>query len=184
MKIRTEKTCIVCGGKYYAKNLCKFHYDRMRLKRDIDMDIPQKTNEYSINGQCAEVAFYNRKHEKIGVFYVDADMIDKIKSIKWSVISSGYIAGYPDGKMTLLHRFVTNCPEGMVVDHLNHNKLDNRLSNLRICTQKENMENCDYKLGASNIRGITKTKKGYYIAQKNGKYLGCSKNIEKAKSYL
>jgi hypothetical protein len=46
------------------------------------------------------------------------------------------------------------------------------------------MQNCVYPLGTSNIRGITKTKKGYYIAVKNGVYLGCSKDIEIAKSYL
>lgn len=184
MRIRTKETCSICGGKYYAKKLCKFHYDRQRNKRDVDMKRIERTNEYCIKGDYAEVSYYNRKHEKIGVFYVDVDMIEKIKDIKWSYISTGYIAGYPNGKSVLLHRFITDCPEGLVVDHLNHNKLDNRKANLRVCTQKENMQNATYAFGASGIRYITKTKKGYYIAEKNGKYLGCSKDIEIAKSYL
>lgn len=148
------------------------------------MELIKRFNEHWFNGECEEFVYYNNKHEKIGTFLVDESMVEKIKDIKWSLMNTGYIAGYKGGKTILLHRFITDCPDGFVVDHLNHNKLDNRCENLRICTQKENMENCEYKPGKSNVKGITKTKKGYYIAQKNGTYLGCSKDIEIAKSYL
>ena len=47
-----------------------------------------------------------------------------------------------------LHRVITNCPDGLVVDHINHDMHDNRKSNLRIVEQKQNSQN---RSGASNI---------------------------------
>lgn len=40
-----------------------------------------------------------------------------------------------------IHRFITDAQKGMQVDHLNHNGLDNRRSNLRVVTDAENKQN-------------------------------------------
>lgn len=70
-------------------------------------------------------------------------------------------------KEFLVHRlvvisFLGPIPEGYVVNHLNENKLDNRLSNLEICTQKEN---------TNYGTGIQRRSKAISIANK-GKQLG------------
>jgi len=44
-------------------------------------------------------------------------------------------------RVMLLHRIIMNAPRGMTVDHINGNTLDNRRSNLRICTNQENAMN-------------------------------------------
>jgi len=51
-----------------------------------------------------------------------------------------------------MHRVVSNAPDLYVVDHINHDTLDNRKSNLRICTNKQNCEN--RKLDVRNKTGF------------------------------
>jgi hypothetical protein len=55
-----------------------------------------------------------------------------------------------------MHRQVTEPPKGMVVDHINHNKLDNRRANLRVCTRRENIFNQPTKRAtASPFKGVS-----------------------------
>ncbi len=64
-----------------------------------------------------------------------------------------------NGKSVILHRLITNCPDGMVVDHKNGDSLDNQRHNLRICTQSQNMANRrkteNKPVVSNNYKGIT-----------------------------
>ena len=72
----------------------------------------------------------------------------------WHVSGSGYAIHYvnkqdeqfwqqPVKTAIYMHRVVTGLARGdkRVADHINHNKLDNRRDNLRICSAKENLRN-------------------------------------------
>lgn len=63
----------------------------------------------------------------------------------------------PDHKRICLrlHRLILDAPEGMVVDHINGDTLDNRRSNLRVCTQAQNLLNrkmhCNNRSGYKGV---------------------------------
>jgi hypothetical protein len=98
---------------------------------------------------------------------VDEDMAEFVRSIKWTPsrpAKSTYgvyfrcyqrVAGVLSVKHWL-HRYIISAPEGMYVDHINCNTLDNRRENLRLCTMTENMRNRGkYHNNTVGYRGVT-----------------------------
>lgn len=54
-----------------------------------------------------------------------------------------------------LHRWLTQAPDGMHVDHIDGNKLNNTRGNLRVCTQQQNNLNQGRnKNNTSGVRGV------------------------------
>jgi|SRR5690606_2442750 len=100
---------------------------------------------------------------------VDNEDFDKVKSICWRVTKEGY------GRSTVfgeLSRYIMEAPENMHVDHINHDTLDNRRSNLRLCTRSDNQCNRKVSRGSSKYKGVwwsTKHEKWVSDITKNGK---------------
>lgn len=59
--------------------------------------------------------------------------------------SNGYVVTKHNGKWEYLHRVVMNASKDQIVDHINRNKLDNRIENLRFVTKSENNINREAK---------------------------------------
>lgn len=79
---------------------------------------------------------------------VDAADLPLVEGWNWSASTTrgttyAYRNRMVDGKQVpiRLHRLLLNPPADMVVDHINRDTLDNRRANLRICTQKANLQN-------------------------------------------
>jgi len=131
---------------------------------------------------------------------VDDDDYERLSIRKWYAQKGGidFIAArqcscpyYDQRFAVLMHRQITSCPRGLQVDHINHNTLDNRKCNLRICTNSQNHGNMIIQRDkSSKYKGVTwnsKRKKWIASIGENGKnyYLGSFEDeIEAAKTYI
>src|SRR5690625_2672181 len=102
---------------------------------------------------------------------VDEDILDKYRHIKWSDNGYAFTSVIDGGKKrtVYLHRLIMNPPPDMVVDHINGDKLDNRRSNLRICSHRQNLWNTerinvDYRKDRKKWRArIERNKKSFFL---------------------
>lgn len=76
---------------------------------------------------------------------VDDEDFPELIKYRWRIQHSGYAirnAGQrPHRTSVLLHHHIMKPPAGLYIDHRNGNKLDNRRSNLRLCTRSQNYAN-------------------------------------------
>lgn len=84
-----------------------------------------------------------------------------------------------------MHREILKANDGMVVDHINGNPLDNRRENLRHCLQNENALNNDgwaeRKSRDPGFKGVYwHSASGKWMSSFKGKYLGLFENPEDA----
>lgn len=108
---------------------------------------------------------------------VDDDDYKKYNHLRWHLSDTGYAVRRNNGETARLHRLIMNCPEGLVVDHLNGDRLDCRKSNMRICTQEENAKNHHGAKGYC----YDKSKSKWIVRYKN-KFWGRYETEEEAKT--
>jgi hypothetical protein len=78
------------------------------------------------------------------VTIVDDEDYEALAGVKWLYLNRGYAARFtygPKRELLYMHRVITNAPAGLQADHINGDKLDNRRSNLRLCTDAQNQQN-------------------------------------------
>lgn len=112
---------------------------------------------------------------------VDEEDFKYLSQYKWRLSRSGY-AWTGHHPIIIMHRLLMKAPLGKVVDHKNHNKLDNRKENLRLCSQRENLWNSAHrKTNKSGYTGVNWDKyKNRWRVTCNSKDFGYFKNIDAA----
>jgi len=98
-----------------------------------------------------------RDSEQLIFSIVDDDDYVWARTLAWSLDSKGYAKHLfiPEMKMRKLHRMIMNAPDGVQVDHINGDKLDNRKSNLRLCSNAQNQRNRPIqKNNTSGYKGV------------------------------
>ncbi len=107
------------------------------------------------------------------VTLVDAEDYPSLASQRWCLSTGGYVCRMaysptrPGRRAGVrMHRFIMRAKNGQYVDHINGDKLDNRRSNLRVCSAGENARNSRVpRNNRSGYKGVCwHTAKGKWLA--------------------
>ena len=111
---------------------------------------------------------YDRKGFEKSRAIIDVEDIDKIKNYRWYE-SNGYVFHTVECEKRyniLMHRVILGAQDGELVDHRNHNTLDNRKINLRKATYQENNRNKTVENKQSKYAGVSyDNKRNSWIAR-------------------
>ena len=140
------KKCKKCGGFKDEKGYCSecrhIHYlsktpnrKRVRSKRSVCGNGVNKI--YLQNGQST---------------LVDAEDYMAVNKYIWYEDSKGYVRTSDRSATTQMHRLIMNAKKDQFVDHISGDILDNRRSNLRFCSNAENVSH-RVKLAKNNTSG-------------------------------
>lgn len=116
-------------------------------------------NPYEVRGDVTAI-FLRKKSGNIIETLIDTEDLEKVSADKgtwcaqWSHFTKSFYVVkrkhrakgmIEPPKKLLMHRIVTDCPEHLEPDHINHDTLDNRKQNLRTVTRSENLKNCNIR---------------------------------------
>lgn len=90
-----------------------------------------------------EILITSKKHGD-KTLIIDDDDYQLVSNRHWTLNKSRntfYLLSQRPKPVIALHRLLMGFPEGLQVDHVNGNGLDNRRSNLRLATNKQNCAN-------------------------------------------
>jgi len=122
----------------YGGLLCGRHREQMRKHGKIQARTISDRNDYIIkNGYC-EVVIFNRLHKEKCRTLIDIADVRKVAPHSWCTDGGGYVNNYNLGT---LHKFLLGRKEGVEIDHINRDKLDNRRANLRMVSKSINNSN-------------------------------------------
>lgn len=160
----------------------------------------RRVNNIHLDGDAAYLELVNRKGECIAEAIVDATDAPRLLELglcwraQWDESSRDYYvtaqARGADKTGLVLHRWLMDAPPHLQVDHINHNRLDNRCSiNLRLCTPGQNGQN---RKGAvrgsvSGIRNVNWCKSSgkwmvRVMVDSKSTYVGMYHNLEEAEA--
>ena len=121
-------------------------------------------NDYLIKGDTV-IIFMKRKNGEIMETKVSLIDLEFLKSVdvsffpSWNPRPGKFYVNFhimnKKGRKSkkALHRLIMGDPPGMTIDHINHDTLDNRRTNLRIVTQSQNMQNINPNIPKNSVSG-------------------------------
>lgn len=135
----------------------------------IPLNTKNKTANFKLN---LFVKVDDEDYEYLNNWYWYASKSKKLLYATTNIISDG------KRKTLKMHRLIMKVPSGLCVDHIDHDTLNNQKTNLRICTQRENMWNF-----SSMANNKTSKYLGVCYSKNHGKWIA-SMSIDNKSKHL
>lgn len=177
-----NKKCLVCGVSIpnIRSDGYKLYYKQYEKQktcgdycRGINSSKIKNTNEYIyIN---SKVSFLKIKDTN---YKIDTEDTKILKKYVWYPTADNYLVNINKKRKPTciyLHRYIMNCPDNMVIDHINRNKEDNSKNNLRITDYSMNAYNKTIPSSnkTSGVKGVSySTREKSWRAEISYKKLG------------
>lgn len=182
----TDICCVDgCKNRPKARGYCDKHYRQIRIYGKIIERTIHDKNNVIVNGDTANIILYDPQSCKpIARAIIDACDADKVKGYKWFMDKNGYVRS--SKLKTTLHRHLLGATKDKDIDHINHNPLDNRRCNLRVCDRSQNnMNRTRRSRGAARFKGIywSKRMNKWHVRvwlNKKAKHIGFFDSLEDA----
>ena len=131
------------SGKSKSCLFCRKHHTGKR----------NNTNKYVIDKSICRCFMHNGDY-----FIFDYEDYNALSNYTWHINKNGHVR--TTRNKLFAHDLIMGREAPMVVDHINHNKKDNRKDNLRLCTQHQNTMNClKPKNNTSGFKGVSWSKR-------------------------
>lgn len=150
----TKESCSFCGSHdnvhFVSKNQ-KYYCSKCCHQIDRYGEVFETTPEFILMDDFVEVICVGEKRQKSS-FLISYQSLPFVFSIK-DKLNFGIKNDYKKSIHRLIYEnFYGNIDSALVIDHINHNIEDNRLSNLRVANKSENAFNC--KLSKNNTSSV------------------------------
>jgi len=125
----------------------------------------------------------------VNVYTFDRKFENFIKTVKLRDNGNGYLATQYMGKTLYIHRIIMGIKDNRHIDHIDRNKHNNHLSNLRICTIKQNNGNKIHKGFLDTKRNLVKKfavtlgGRKYFLTEKEAEDYYRKKHVEKYREF-
>lgn len=148
--------CAKCGKSIYKPLYILRKNKNIFCSQKCHYEFQKKKTRYEIINNYIKFKLYDKQKREYTCLIDIEDKYLLERSWFISFSNNGNSFWITNNKRQKLHRIILNCPDNKIVDHINHNTLDNRKQNLRICTYLENNQNkkSAYKTSTTGIRNV------------------------------
>ena len=137
-------------------------------------------NYYEVDNNVCKIFYWDQKEKDVKIILIDKENKDLIYNYYWQLNHNGYPQTRTNGRKIYLYNLIMNTSDKQIVDHIDHNPLNNCKNNLYLCNSvSEN--NINQKLSTRNTSGyigISKTNNNKWRARITYEGKEISKNFD------